>query len=252
MIDDRLLGRARRLWVGLAGVPVVFKDWAVDVTVSPGSLLCPAGWVGIVGLGNAVIATAPDEDAAEIVRRALSDLPVIALIDAVAVGGRLPVAEVLGPATLAYCEIAGFRPIASRAVEVVRADGSDVEGLLTRVPAEDAAESGLVEITSPAFVVRAGLDVVAAAGYRMWPGSTAHVSVLTVPAVRGRGLARVAATAAVTHALEAGLMPQWRARPQASRRVARALGFRELGSQLSVRLLPAGAAEGVDTLARLG
>ncbi|NEC07096.1 GNAT family N-acetyltransferase, partial [Streptomyces sp. SID7909] len=38
------------------------------------------------------------------------------------------------------------------------------------------------------------------------------------------------------HALAADRLPQWRARPEASRRVARALGYRELGSQLSVRL----------------
>ncbi|WP_437441411.1 GNAT family N-acetyltransferase [Streptomyces aureus] len=53
---------------------------------------------------------------------------------------------------------------------------------------------------------------------------------------RGRRLARHAGSAAVAHALAAGLLPQWRARPPASRRVARSLGFRELGSQLSVRL----------------
>lgn len=238
MTDDRLLERARRLWAGLAGAPVAFKDSAIEVAVSSRSSLCPAGWVGIVGLGNAVIATAPDEDAAEVVRRALSDLPVVAMTDPAVLGGRLPVAEALGPATLAYCDVAGFRPVASRAVELVPADGSDVEALLARVPAEDADESGLAEITSPAFVLRAGPDVAAAAGYRRWTGGTAHVSVLTVELERGRGLARVVATAAVAHALEAGLLPQWRARPQASRRVARALGFRELGSQLSVRLVP--------------
>jgi hypothetical protein len=242
--DDRLLDRAQRLWADLAGGQVAFQDSAIEVAVSPRSLLCPAGWVGIVRLGSAVIATAPDEDSVEIVRRALGDLPGVAMTDPAAVGGRLPVAEALGPATLAYCDMAGFHPVASSAVEMVPAGGSDVEALLARVPAEDADESGLAEITSPAFVMRAGLDVIAAAGFRTWPGSAAHVSVLTAEPERGRGLARVVATAAVTHALEAGLLPQWRARPQASRRVARALGFRELGSQLSIRLLPAGAAEG--------
>ncbi|WP_347336090.1 GNAT family N-acetyltransferase [Streptomyces sp. Root1304] len=97
------------------------------------------------------------------------------------------------------------------------------------------------DITSPAFVVRggegaAGTAVVAAAGYEAWPESTAHVSVLTAAGHRGRGLARRTASAAVAHALEAGLMPQWRARTVESRAVARALGFRELGVQLSVRL----------------
>ncbi|NUS16469.1 MAG: GCN5-related N-acetyltransferase, partial [Streptomyces sp.] len=43
-----------------------------------------------------------------------------------------------------------------------------------------------------------------------------------------------AASAAVAHALAAGLLPQWRARRVAPRRVATALGFRELGAQFSV------------------
>ncbi|MBF9132087.1 GNAT family N-acetyltransferase [Plantactinospora sp. S1510] len=87
---------------------------------------------------------------------------------------------------------------------MIPADHPDMRALLARVPAEDADESGL-----------------------------------TAPAERGRGLARAVATAAVTAALEADLLPQWRARPEASRRVARALGFSELGSQLSIRLEPA-------------
>jgi GNAT superfamily N-acetyltransferase len=195
-----------------------------------------------------VIATAPDDDTAEIVQRVLGDLPATAMTDPAVVGGRLPVTEVLGPATLAYCDVASFRPVGSSAVEMVPAGHTDVGALLASAPAEDAGESGLAEITSAAFVVRTGPDVIAAAGYRTWPNSTAHVSVLIAPAERRRGLARVVAAAAVAHALDVGLLPQWRARPEASRRVARALGFRELGSQLSIRLLPAGAAEGVDHL----
>ncbi|MFF4728857.1 GNAT family N-acetyltransferase [Streptomyces mirabilis] len=65
---------------------------------------------------------------------------------------------------------------------------------------------------------------------------TAHIGVLTAPGARGRGLARVTGSATVAHALAAGLLPQWRARPPASRRVAAVLGFEELGSQLSVEI----------------
>ncbi|GAA3308374.1 hypothetical protein GCM10020295_70240 [Streptomyces cinereospinus] len=101
---------------------------------------------------------------------------------------------------------------------------------------EDAGEAALDDITSPAFVVREHGQVVAAAGYRAWPRRTAHIGVLTAPEVRGRGLARVTGSAAVAHALAAGLLPQWRARPPASRRVAAALGFEELGSQLGVEM----------------
>jgi hypothetical protein len=57
-----------------------------------------------------------------------------------------------------------------------------------------------------------------------------------VPLARGRGLARTVGAAAVAHALDAGLLVQWRARAAASRRVAAVLGFRELGTQLSVEM----------------
>lgn len=238
MVNDPLLNRARRLWAGLAGAPVAFRDAAADVVVSPRSSLCPPGWVGIVALGGAVIATAPDGDAAATVRRALDDLPATAATDPATLRDALPVDETLGPATLAYCDAAGFRPADSRGVEMIPAGHADLGALLARVPADDAGESGLAEITSPVFVVRTGTDVVAAAGYRAWPGNTAHVSVLTAPADRGRGLARAVATAAIASALRSDLLPQWRARPEASRRVARALGFHELGSQLSIHLLP--------------
>lgn len=80
------------------------------------------------------------------------------------------------------------------------------------------------------FVVREQGQVVAGAGYRVRAGAAAHLGVLTAPQARGR--ARVVA-AAVAHALAAGLLPQWRARAFASRRVAAALGFEELGAQLS-------------------
>lgn len=238
MIDDRLLQRAQRLWASRAGTPVVFRDSAVEVAVSPQSLLCPPGWVGIVALGNAVIATAPDRDVAETVQRVLRDLPTTAMTDPATMRDTLPVDATLGPATLAYCDAADFRPADSTTVETIPAGHADLETLLARVPTDDADESGLAEITSPAFVVRTATEVIAAAGYRTWPGDTAHISVLTASAERGRGLARVVATAAITNALQSDLLPQWRARPEPSRRVARALGFHELGSQLSIHLTP--------------
>ncbi len=77
---------------------------------------------------------------------------------------------------------------------------------------------------------------VAAAGHETWPGSVAHLCVLVSTAARGRGLARRVASSATADALARGLLPQWRARVTAPQRVARALGYRELGDQLSVHL----------------
>ena len=238
MSGDAILEHAQRLWATLAATPVTFSTSAIEGAVSPRSLLCPPGWVGMVVVGNAAIATAPDDSAAEIVQQILNSLPPAAMTDPAAVRARLPISNILGPATLAYCDTASFQPCESSAVQMSPADHADLATLLARVPAEDAAESGLDEITSPAFVVQSGSKIIAAAGYRAWPSDTAHLSVLTDPAARGRGLARIVATAAVAAALQADLLPQWRARPAASRRVAQALGFSELGSQLSIRLTP--------------
>ncbi|MDX2561183.1 GNAT family N-acetyltransferase [Streptomyces sp. TX20-6-3] len=209
------------------------------MVVSPASALCPPSWAGIVVLGDAAIATAPTESAALVLRRALVSVPVGSLTRPETVRSVLPVSDVLGPASLAYLSGADFRPAPAHphgAVEHLASGHRDFRRLLRSAEPADVAESGMEEITSPAFVVREGTEVVASAGYRAWPAETAHVCVLTHPRWRGRRLARHAASAAVAHALAAGLLPQWRARPPASRRVARALGFRELGSQLSVRL----------------
>ncbi|TDC81792.1 GNAT family N-acetyltransferase [Micromonospora sp. KC606] len=97
--------------------------------------------------------------------------------------------------------------------------------------------------TSPVFVVRCGAEVLAAAGYRHWPGSVAHLCVLTGSQFRNRGLARTVASSAVAEALRNRLLPQWRARPEPSRRLAGRLGFRELGSQLSIMIEAFGPAD---------
>ncbi|MFC8074559.1 GNAT family N-acetyltransferase [Streptomyces sp. NPDC057307] len=247
---------ARALWTELAGVPVEFTSPA-GVVVAPDSLLCPPGWAGIVRIGDAAVITAPDARRAEAMGEAARRLSYEELVDpvrlGVALGGTAPLLDVLGPAALGYLERGrdSFVPAKARPEEVTggtverAANGtSALDALLATVGKDDADEAGLDEITSPAFLLREGRrggrgeggDVVAAAGYAAWPRSVAHLCVLVAPHHRGRGLATIVASAAVSHALDAGLLPQWRARPYSSRRVAAALGFRELGAQLSVRI----------------
>ncbi|MFE0650387.1 GNAT family N-acetyltransferase [Streptomyces sp. NPDC059534] len=239
MPTHQLLARARGLWEELAGVPVTFApEGGVRVVVSPESGLCPAGWTGVVLLGGSVLVTVPSARTAELVRDALRGwTPETAATGAIR--DVLPVAGVLGPAALAYLSGDRFRPAAAAPTGDHLPGGHPaLRALELAAGDDDAAEAALDEITSPAFVVRERGEVVAAAGYRIWPHRTAHLSVLTAPAARGRGLARAAASAAVGHALAAGLLPQWRARPPASRRVAAALGFEDMGAQLSVELAP--------------
>ncbi|WP_319278003.1 GNAT family N-acetyltransferase [Streptomyces sp. FL07-04A] len=194
-------------------------------------------------MGGAAVVTAPTERSAAVVRVGLAALPVEAVTDAVAIRQVLPIARVLGPAALSYASADAFRSApGALTVQQLPGDHPDLQSLEQAAGEDDAGEAGLSEITSPAFVVRAGSGVIAAAGYQSWPGRVAHISVLTDPAWRGRGLAQLTASATVAHALAAGLLPQWRARPLASRRVAAALGFQELGVQLSIELTVMGVA----------
>ncbi|MGW1412323.1 GNAT family N-acetyltransferase [Streptomyces sp. NPDC002403] len=237
MSNDSLLVRAQGLWQELASAPVSFGTAGeVGVVASPDSRFCPPGWVGIVLLGGAAVVTAPSEKSAARIRQAVAGLPADRLTDPEAVGKVLPIGEVLGPAALAYAEAEGFRPVARAELRVAElpAGHAELRALEQAAGAQDAGEASLGEITSPAFVLRVDGEVVAASGFRRWPRSTAHVSVLTLPAWRGKGLARVTGSASVRHALAQDLLPQWRARTPASRKAAVALGFSELGSQLSI------------------
>lgn len=234
-----LTARARGLWECLAGTAAGFAP-ALSVAVSPRSYLCPPGWASIVVIGGAALAVAPDHDTARLVGQALGGLPAASLTGTEVLSSRLPVAEILGPAALAYLDAADFRPQPGGAATTpLGLDDPGLRQFLLAAGAGDVGESGIREITTPAFAVREHGQVVAAAGYRDWPCGAAHLSVLTAPGARGRGLARAAASAAVAHAIGEGRLPQWRARPPASRRVAHALGFRELGSQVSMRLAAA-------------
>lgn len=199
--------------------------------------MCPPGWAGVVVIDGTVLATAPDRETGRRIEQALSGVPVDLLTDAEVLSRRLPIAEMRGPATLAYLDAAEFQPRPGGfTTTALSLDHPDLRQFLLAADPDDLEESGLGELTTPAFTVQEHGQVVAAAGYRDWPGRTAHVSVLTAAAARGRGLAHATGSAAAALAIENGKLPQWRARIEASQRVARALGFRELGAQVSLRL----------------
>jgi len=102
---------------------------------------------------------------------------------------------------------------------------------------EDVEESALLEL-DPAFVLVEDDLAVAAAGYTEWVGLLAHVGVVTAAAHRRSGRGLLAAAAATNDALGCGLVAQWRARDDntASLRLARRLGYTELGTQTTVVL----------------
>jgi ribosomal protein S18 acetylase RimI-like enzyme len=77
----------------------------------------------------------------------------------------------------------------------------------------------------------------ALAGYEVWGGSIAHLSVITHPDFRSRRVGRKAVGCLARHALSIGLVPQYRTLDAnaASIRVAEALGFVRLATTIAAR-----------------
>ena len=86
-----LVAVARELWEYLAGTTAGFAP-AISVAVAPRSSLCPPGWAGIVVIGDAVLATAPDHRTARLVEQALGGLPAASLTGAEVLRHRLHIA----------------------------------------------------------------------------------------------------------------------------------------------------------------
>jgi GNAT superfamily N-acetyltransferase len=228
--------RVRRVWRELTGAGAGFRTAGWVGAAGPGD-----EWrVSVVRLGDAGVVSVPGElvtAVGEVVAGAVVDLTepgaVVELL-----GGVVPVVGVRGPAVLAYADVGCFKAGGGSGVATVDAGDAGVVGLAAACGGDDADECSITEMTLPLSVVRAGGQVVAASGYEVWHGELAQVGVLTHPRYRGRGLGTAVASAAVARALAAGLVAQWRARPviAASRRIARTLGFVDVGRQLSLQL----------------
>jgi GNAT superfamily N-acetyltransferase len=226
-----VVDRAKTAWASLVGAGDLD---GTHVMLDPTSPLCPRGWIGILSVDDGVVAAVPRGDLRDPVVDALNGLSPSEATDPEVVLTRLPpIAEVMGPAALFYADEA-LRLVPTTDVREVVA--AELDTLFRSVPQGDLDESGLSKITSSAFVVRTvDGDLAAACGYRHWPNGVAHLCALTDPAHRRHGHGRAVAAAAISRAQDEHLLPQWRARPPASRALARSLGLIELGAQLNLR-----------------
>ena len=225
--------RVASAWAALAGLSGLR---GLAVVVRRESMLCPRGWVGVLRIGEWITAVVPTEDLVSPVTDALADVPATEATSPALFAGFVPeIVEVLGPAWLSY-------PVGPLSSGKVRTDGierlppSALHEFIGRSDRAELDESALASVTSSVSVIRDQGEVLAASGYQLWPESIAHISVMTRSDHRGRGLAQAVAADAVDRAASAGLLPQWRARPPASRAVAKAIGLREIGAQLSLRV----------------
>jgi hypothetical protein len=146
-------------------------------------------------------------------------------------GGRL-----LGEAVLGFTDTYVSHPRAGTVVVANEAEA--VTDLERSCPPDDVAEVSL-SLMSAHFVTLDEHDqATAAAGYGESQGILANVGILVPPALRRSGHGTLAAAIATNDALDAGLVPQWRARRghRGSVALARRLGYREIGSQTTVLL----------------
>lgn len=229
-----MTARASAAWAHLAEVESLRE---LHVVVRPGSPLALPGCVGILRLhGTFTVAVSHSglvEPAASIMQSLPGSRDVGDSI-APALEQDVRVEEVVAQASLFF---AWERPSRLPPQSVVRGIASDADQLLGSVPPQEADESGLGDVTSALSMIRgASGQVLAACGYVHWPSDVAHMCVLTHPAHRRKGHGVSAAADAVAHALDERLLPQWRARPEPSKALARVLGMAEMGEQVSIRI----------------
>jgi RimJ/RimL family protein N-acetyltransferase len=145
---------------------------------------------------------------------------------------------IIGPAFIGYADEGTLRQTAGKARLLVSSDERAASELAASCSSLDWEHGGSIVGEQPTSGVFVGDRLVALAGYEIWGGSIAHIAVVTDPDCRGRGFARSAVSEITRHALQAGLIPQYRTLMSntASIRVADALGFQYFGASVVVRI----------------
>ena len=143
---------------------------------------------------------------------------------------------VIGPAYIGYAE-AVLSP-GHPARSLTGRDALAAQSLQAACAEAEWEHGGSRVGTHPSSGVFVSSDLVALAGYEVWGGTIAHLSVITHPAYRGRGFGRSVVAHLAQVALAAGLVPQYRTLQsnRASMRIGESLGFVLYATSVAVRL----------------
>ncbi|MGY4644181.1 GNAT family N-acetyltransferase [Cellulomonas sp. URHB0016] len=222
------------LWAARLRVPPATFD-APGTTFVERAADFPA--VVVVELDGAIVVTGPPP-ALDVVRSVVSDLldgP--ALVHALAAHGP----SLVGSAILSYADAGtagdGAGPADSGA-QIARGSAAGLEDVLLRCSDDERDECGLADATEVLVLTDRTGRPAAAAGYEVWDDAVAHVGVAVAADRRGHGHGRTVAASVTRDALAAGLVAQWRARPEnlASTLTAERLGYVRRGTQVAVDL----------------
>lgn len=145
--------------------------------------------------------------------------------------------QVIGPAFIGYAEEIGE---AGERARILDASDAAQAALLEKgcEPEEwDHGGSVVGEVPCSGVFAEDG-SLAALAGYEVWSGTIAHISIVTHPDHRGRGYGRDAVAHLARRAMASGLVPQYRtlAANAPSMRIAAALGFQHYATSVAVRL----------------
>ena len=156
--------------------------------------------------------------------------------------------RIIGPSYQGYVDASTFRPPPSqssgRPMPYVRriapADLPALERLIASCPPQDWADSAIQPDHSPIFVLEQSGELVAAASAPDDGAGVVSVGVITHPAWRGRGYGAAVVAALTADRLADGAILHYQTlgANRASVAVARALGYHDLATALSVRLRP--------------
>lgn len=150
------------------------------------------------------------------------------------------VERIVGPSYIGYGTNATLHLFpAMDARDLTPGDAAAVESLRDACPPEEWRHCASDPAAGPAFGAFDESGALAAlAGYQALGRTIAHLSAITAPEKRNRGLATAAVARASRHALGAGLLPQYRT-PESNApamEIARQLGFQEYGFSVYVTL----------------
>ncbi len=237
MLNERTLSIATANWAGHFGCPVEELFAEPFRVVIHGAELADYSGVFALFRGGCVIVSMPPDRVGE-VQPLLAALPRGCAPDGLAAALCSVASAVIGPAYIGYAA-AGSK--LERSTHAARALGpEDVAAVDALEEACDPTEweHGGSAIGHPCSGVFVEGQIAALAGYEVWGGTIAHISVVTHPGFRGRGFGGSVVAHVAKRAIVAGLVPQYRTLQSnvASIRVAERLGFEGYAVSLAVRL----------------
>jgi len=233
MLNERIISQVTGYWASHLGCPaqVLFAEPLHIIT--HGVEL--ADYSGIFALfrGGAATVSFPS-GSIESLRQLMSGLPATPgnFAEAFGVAGYV----VVGPAYIGYAENirSPVHPVRSLTLQ----DASAASALRAACTEPEWEHGSSLIGEQPSSGVFVGDQLVALAGYEVWAGIIAHISVITHPAFRTRGFGGSAVAHVAERALSARLIPQYRTLESnfASIRIADSLGFCHYATSVAVRL----------------